>query len=60
MAGELPWSGYHGAERDEVRRIKEETRSQQGMVCLKFLEFFKKKFFFRLIYLSIVPEFVFF
>jgi len=34
MAGELPWSGFHGAERDEVRRIKEETRSQQGMVCL--------------------------
>ncbi|CAK5008857.1 unnamed protein product [Meloidogyne enterolobii] len=34
MAGELPWSGYHGAERDEVRRIKEETRSQQGMIDL--------------------------
>lgn len=57
MAGELPWSGFHGAERDEVRRIKEETRSQQGMVCLEFLEL--KKIFFRLIYLSIVLEFVF-
>lgn len=34
MAGELPWSGYHGAERDEVRRIKEQTRSQQGMIDL--------------------------